>query len=240
MTVLVLCPTRGRPERAADLFESFRATAELPSTQLVLVVDKDDPEVGRYLEIGEHTVQRYGWSPDAPWAVGLEAHETGDLVKATNSGARRFWDRDLILGCVNDDMLFRTPGWDRRMTEVLHVPGIAYGDDLFQHEQLVTSPFMSSIIPRALGWYALPSCEHLFIDNVWRDLGEALGVLHYLPDVVIEHIHPLAGKAEWDEGYEKANNQRVTDHDREAYHAWRRELFAADTAAVVEALTWAA
>jgi hypothetical protein len=85
--------------------------------------------------------------------------------------------------------------------------GLAYGNDLFQGEQLVTSPFIRADIPRRLGWYGLPAVEHLFVDNAWGDIGRGLGVLRYMPEMVIEHLHPLAGKAEWDEGYERANNE---------------------------------
>ncbi|HET8784075.1 MAG TPA: hypothetical protein VFM38_00450 [Candidatus Limnocylindrales bacterium] len=222
MSIVVLVPSRGRPDRAAEAFASFRATARLSTTRWVLGIDWDDPERTRYIEaFAQRSDRRFGWDPDEPFVVVLQAWETGDLARATNGLWRRFGDSADILGSVNDDMLFRTEGWDERVTAALARPGIAFGDDGFQHDALVTSPFITAGIPQALGWYALPTCEHLFIDNAWGDIGRGIGRLEYLSDVLIEHIHPLAGKADWDEGYERANDRRTTDHDRIAYERWR-------------------
>jgi len=44
-------------------------------------------------------------------------------------------------------------------------------------------------------------------------LGEDLGNLAYLPQVIIEHCHPIAGKAEWDEGYRTVNDREVYSFD---------------------------
>jgi hypothetical protein len=56
--------------------------------------------------------------------------------------------------------------------------------------------------------------KHLYLDNFWKALGEDLGNLAYLPQVIIEHLHPVAGKAEWDEGYRAVNAQEVYSFDR--------------------------
>jgi hypothetical protein len=225
------------------MWTTMRATAELSDTQLLLAVDADDPSVGDYLGIPDTaTPARYGHDIDRPWVKVLQPDETGNMTRAMNSATAPFMDRDLIIGMVNDDHRFRTPGWDNRVTEALRTPGIAYGDDLFQGEALVCGGvFISAPIVRALGWYCLPTLEHQFVDNVWGDLGRALGVLRYLPEVVIEHLHPFAGKGDWDAQYEVGNAQSVIDHDRIAYEAWRDGGgLAADVAGVRSALAVAA
>jgi hypothetical protein len=35
----------------------------------------------------------------------------------------------------------------------------------------------------------------------------------YLPDVIIEHLHPAAGKAEMDEGYARVNQPKWYEED---------------------------
>lgn len=210
---------------------SLLQTAERPDTRLVLVVDHDDPSLADYLAIPAGRVRRFGWSPDELWVVVLPEGETGNLVKATNSAARRFWDQTDILGHVGDDHRFRTPGWDRMVQDALVTPGIAYGDDLFQGEKLVSGGcFISTSIVRALGWYALPTCRHLFIDNAWGDLGRGLGALRWLPEMVIEHVHPAAGKGEWDDMYRAYNSGEMFAHDRAAYETWVRDSMASDLA----------
>lgn len=228
--VVAVIPSRGRPERARRALRALRDRAALVSTELVLVVDADDPELENYRAI------RF---PDVPFRpqprlVILEGPETGNLVRATNTVSLRIAreNPDAIIGNLGDDHVARTDGWDRRIAEELERPGIAYGDDAFQGEKLPTAPFISARIVLALGWYALPSCRHLFVDNAWRDLGEMSGTLRYLPDVVIEHRHPLAGKAKWDPGYEKANGPETVEHDKTAYYQWRAALMGRDVETV--------
>jgi hypothetical protein len=231
VSIVVVIPSRGRPERARLAVQAIRDTAALVTTEVNLVVDGDDPELEAYRALR--------WGPPHRAATFLmvirDPDATGNLVKATNTASLRIAQDDptAIIGNVGDDQIARTPGWDRAVTAALWTPGIAYGDDGFQHEALPCGgTFMSAAIVNALGWYALPTCEHLFIDNAWADLGRELGRLTYLPDVVFEHLHPFAGKSDWDEGYERANNQAVIDRDRTAYEAWRGADCRADAARV--------
>jgi hypothetical protein len=222
--VLVLAPTRGRPERAAEMVASFRDTVRLLSTNIILVVDRNDPRCSDYLSIpGRFDRAAAGiplWPPDRPGVLLLDDDETGNLVKATNSAARRVWHEDLILGHVGDDHLFRTPGWDIAIRDALIEPGVAYGNDGTHGDAIPTGCFISASVARSLGWLALPTANHLYIDNAWKTLGERLGALHYLPKVLIEHMHPAVGKAQWDTGYELNNSHAMYAHDRAAYQAW--------------------
>ena len=61
-----------------------------------------------------------------------------------------------------------------------------------------------------------PDMVHLYLDDFWLRLGRDLNAIKYLPEVILEHLHPIAGKAEWDEGYRAVNAQDVYDADREA------------------------
>lgn len=235
--VVVVIPSRGRPGASYEAIEAIRATASLVSTRVVLAVDKSDPELETYRLLRWSGMYR----PEVT-LVELDDDETGDLVKATNTVSMRIAraDRRAIIGNLGDDHRTRTPGWDRAIVDALEEPGIAYGDDLLQGEQLPTAPFISAAIPLALGWYALPACGHLFIDNAWRDLGAQTGRLRYLPGVVIEHVHPLAGKGAWDAGYERANSEATVERDKAAYQSWRDHRMASDVDQVRRSLEAAA
>jgi hypothetical protein len=184
----------------------------------VLAVDRSDPELETYR--GLRWPGRYAAEVAL---VELDDDETGDLVRATNTMSLRIaTDPDAIIGNLGDDQMARTPGWDRMVVEAMTEPGFVYGNDLFQGERLPCGGiFIHAAIVNALGWYALPACEHLFIDNAWALLGRNLGRLTYLPDMVFEHLHPLAGKGDWDDGYERANNAAAVDRDRIAFESWR-------------------
>lgn len=225
MSVVVVVPSRGRPERATSAIEAIRQTAVLVDTSVVLVVDANDPTWDDYAKIMGQRRVIFGPSVSM---VTLRGDETGNLVRATNTVSLRVAREDpsAIIGNLGDDHVCRTIGWDRAISQALTEPGIAYGDDLLQGEMLPTAPFISASIVNALGWYFLPSLTHMFVDDAVKAIGTKLGCLRYLPDVVIEHLHPGAGKAEQDDGYRRADSS--TEQDRRAYFKWRNTTFYAD------------
>lgn len=220
-SVVVVVPSRGRPEQARLTIQAIRDTAVRISTLTVLAVDSDDPTLPEYRNMIDAFPVTFGPFRPTPIMLVLDPDETGDLVKATNTVSLMIAKSDpyAIIGNLGDDHRPRTEGWDRMVVETLtDKPGIVYGDDLLQGEKLPTAPFISASIVNALGWYALPTCRHMFIDDAWKYIGDNSGAIHYLKDMVIEHVHPGAGKAEMDEGYERADAS--TQADREAFYDW--------------------
>lgn len=235
MTLVVVIPSRGRPERAASAIEAIHQTAVLVDTSVVLAVDADDPYWDAYAAmVGQRRI-RFG---PALTMVTLRGDETGNLVRATNTVSMRIAREDptAVIGNLGDDHLCRTPGWDRAVAEALTEPGIAYGDDLLQGEELPTAPFISATIVLALGYYFLPDLEHMFVDNAVRDIGVQTGTLHYLPGVIVEHVHPFVGKAEWDDGYRRVNAETPVRLDRLRYESWREHAMPTDIGRVRNAL----
>jgi hypothetical protein len=145
-----------------------------------------------------------------PWVLAPEGLRRG-MTDPLNEAVRLFWDDYDVIGFVGDDHRFRTPSW-------------------------ATHVFVSTPIIKALGWLALPDCCHLYLDNAWMYLGGHLDRLHYMDDVIVEHEHPLAGKASWDEGYNRVNAQSLYDSDGAAYARWEQERAPADLERVRAAL----
>lgn len=227
MDIVVLCPTRGQPGAAAGMLSSFRETTHLLSTQIILVVDRDDARVEEYLALPAQFAAAASWSPlrppNLPRVMLLTPEEGGCLANAFNSAAVRIWDDDCIIGMIGNDHRFNTAGWDRRVIEALARPGVAYGDDGCFGERLATAGFVSSVIPRTLGWLALPTSRHYGIDDAWTDLGRGIASLHYLPDVKITHESVKSKRArhrvDKDASYWEAQAHRQEDGD--AYRSWR-------------------
>ena len=67
---------------------------------------------------------------------------------------------------------------------------------------------------------APPAMKHLYLDNFWKDIGNELGSLVYRDDVIIEHMHPFAGKSESDEGYVEVNSSELYKHDQKAFQIY--------------------
>jgi hypothetical protein len=208
--LLVLCPTRGRPEAAREAYRAFEDTKWLDGTHMLFPVDSDDPRLADYF------AERYPV---------LRQEQPGNMVKALNAAA--LWAIEELhpkyIGFVGDDHRFRTPGWDEHFTRLLDERGggFVYGNDLFWPKgEIPTQIFMSASIVKAIGWMGLPSCRHLYIDNAWRILGEGTQSLFYMPDIVVEHMHPAGGKAEWDEGHRRVNTPEMYGHDEAAFNTW--------------------
>jgi hypothetical protein len=218
VSLLVICPTRGRPvEQLLECYQSFKDTAILPTTGFTFALDPGTPEFPEKI----------------PQTVLTEP--TGNMRAATNQAAKLYQDTFDILGFIGDDHRFRTYGWDVRIEEALKDGGMAYGDDGVQGEALPTQWFVTSDIVRVLGWLALPVCNHFYLDNAWIDLANAAKCRHYLPDVVIEHMHFSYGKSEIDDSYRYA--MMVGSGDAYAYQQWRNSPdFTWDTLKVMETI----
>jgi hypothetical protein len=223
VSITVLVPTRERPHQAFLTYESFKNTVAEPDTEIVFGLDFADPSFRQYHDILP------GWT----LYESFPAH-SGSFQKVLNGMAKILPSE--IYGSIGDDHRFKTKGWDTRVKKALQKPGIAYANDLYQRDVLPTAAFMSTEISNALGWFALPVCDHLYIDNAWKDIGLGIDSLHYLPDVIIEHLHYTNGKSIMDEGYKRTNAASQFSKDGAAYLNWRANHMLQDIARVRRAL----
>lgn len=227
--LVVIVPSRGRPQSAYWLAEAFRDTCET-DVRPVFAVDSDDPTAPEYQE-----VVRLGLG-----SVVIGDHES--MVDALNRRATGFASLEgelatKAIAFMGDDHRPRTTGWDAAYLDALEKqPGLVYGNDLIQGANLPTQVAMSTEVVRALGCMAPPTLTHLYVDNYWLALGKAVGCITYLPDVVIEHLHPVAGKADWDDGYKRVNDPAMYGKDAAAFAEHWQAHGPRDVAAVRKAV----
>lgn len=208
--LLVITPSRGRPERLAELIEAIRATRS-GSTQIAVGLDGDDPRLREYFTGPQGS--------DVEYVVGDRKSLTG----WTNAIAlERLSHGFTHYASLGDDHLPRTPGWDNTLMRAADRtgPGISYGDDLAMHENLATAPVINVKIVRALGWMCHPKMSHYCVDNVWTDLGRHAGCLAYCPDVIVEHLHHTTGKAPMDTTYAETGMFYPGNPDHRQYMEW--------------------
>lgn len=218
--LVVIVPSRQRPHTVAELAEAFAVTCDT-DTRLIVAVDADDPTVGDYRRAADELTTRAG-------LVGVLIQPTSSMVEALNAAASVVVHSAVpaprALAFMGDDHRPRTAGWDvAYLTALGALPGIVYGNDRLQGARLPTQFALSADVVRRLGHMAPPALTHLYVDNYWRDIGRAAGCITYLPDVVVEHVHPLAGTAEWDEGYQRVNDRAMYRRDEAAYRAYMAE-----------------
>lgn len=231
--MLIIVPTRGRPQAVQKVVDAWDATGAFDDgAALSFAIDHDDPEYQAYWDA-------LGMRPDGPSNDSIRVHSIPawePMVAKLNCAARLYADffSYFALGFAGDDHLPRTRGWARRYIEALQEfgTGIVYCDDGFQRRNLPTQWAMTADIVRALGAMVPGKVEHLYCDNIVRDLGAAAGCLRYLPDVLIEHMHPAAGKALMDDGYSRVNAKPQYARDHGAYQEWQLLHKRADVAKV--------
>lgn len=217
MSILMIIPTRNRPNNIRELVSSWLDTSNSGESELLIAVDDDDLKLSEY--------QSLVLPEDVHLIVGPRLRLGGTLNRLAIMNAP-FYDS---LGFMGDDHRFRTPGWDIKFNIALYMLGkygIVYGNDLLQGEALPTAVVLSSDIVKVLGYMAPPGLIHFYLDNFWKDLGNFIGTIKYFPDVIIEHMHPGAGKAPSDTGYQEVNTFDEADHAR--YDEYLATQFAED------------
>lgn len=211
MTIAILTPSRGRPDRFAELIHAIYQTADTDIAVYLATDDDDQP----YPHIDGVTSLRGPRRRLAEW--------TNELAKAALA------DGHDTIGFLGDDHRPRTPGWDTRIQEAFERmgSGLAYGRDGLQDERLPTAPFWTADVIRALGWFYPPILKHLYADDYWKLLADDLGRRAYLPDVYIEHMHPsaldAAGQPKAQADSLNLENDQFYDRDRAAFQRFARD-----------------
>jgi hypothetical protein len=226
----VITPSRGRPEQLRDLVKSIYATAG-GSVVVWVGLDTDDPTA-----VAGTGYFDPRFSHHHPFRCRIEDRRS--LSAWTNllaAEALAEAEPPRYLASLGDDHRPRTRDWDLRLIDAIEStggPGIAYGNDLYQGERLPTAWIVSAEIVRTVGWMMPPGCAHLYVDNAVLELGLAAGCITYRPDVVIEHLHPNAGKAAMDDSYRATNAAGRYRADRMAFEQWCAERLADDVVKV--------
>lgn len=195
-----------RPRQAIEALASFEETRTDKRSRMVFVVDSDDPTLNEYPS--DYT---YVAPPLGCMGAAMAYSLPGVIGDAT------------VVGMIGDDNRFRTRGWDGAFSKWLAArPGIVYGDDLYQSERKPTSWWVSRPIVDEFGM-ALPTLRHLYMDDFWQTLGQDTRSIRYMPEVVIEHLHPDAGKAPVDEIYIRGSAPASPNAtlDRQTFERWR-------------------
>lgn len=222
--MLVIVPSRGRPDNITALIEAWKPTRKY--AELLVVVDDDDETLERYEMVME----------TAPSWARLEVTPRKRLGPTLNEYAVKNAVAYDILGFMGDDHRPRTEHWDQRFAASIAQMGgvgMAYGNDLIQGVNLPTAVWMSSCIVECLNYMVAPGMTHLYIDDMWKALGLRLQRLAYIHDVVIEHAHPIAGKAEWDDVYRECNAGTMYENDGKVFQAYLEQRLQADAEKVI-------
>lgn len=208
--ISILLPTRGRPDNVRRILDSAYRTAET-DVEFCVYLDEDDRT--------RHETQRLLSSGcQATWVEGPRVV----LSEMWN----RCWELaryDVAMHC-GDDIVFRTSGWDQRVLDEFerHPDRLVFvhGDDGFQRGNIGTHGFLHRRWIETVGYFVPPYFSSDFNDLWLSEVADALDRRVYLPNVYTEHMHPAAGKGEWD----RTHQERLKRHQRDGVENLYRTL----------------
>lgn len=192
----LFCPSRGRPQDAHALAQSFALTS-CSNSKLIFLVDSDDPTKDQYPDpqIGEPT-----------------GDPTGPLNRAALASTAD------IIGFIGDDSRLVTHGWDLLVSNALETPGFAWGRD--GHDTPWPSTcFVTSGIVKALGYFVPPTLRRGYFDVVWVSLANSTHSARILDaDFPHDNSRGDPAKPNYDPAYRVP--PEVIEADGIAYNRW--------------------
>lgn len=178
--ISICVPTRGRPDKFARMLASAKAKAT-GSFEVVAWHDDDD-----------QTRKDYPKDP-------LVRYISGPREIQSNLW-NRCWEKargDIAMLC-GDDVLFRSRGWDERVTATFD----AIPDRLAmvytrtgEPEREATLPFVSREWIDIVGYFTPPYFKSWFADRWIWEVAEQLGRDIFVRHVLIAHVRPKLGTA---------------------------------------------
>lgn len=209
--ISVVCPTRNRPDNVRKLVASARSRADHPEQlQLVFYVDDDDQTFP--LTAGEDIsiVRGPRFTLSLMYNVCLPAVR-GDIIMY-----------------AGDDLEFISQGWDTAVRKCFDsFPDrliLVHGDDMGQDPRKVaTHGFLHRRWVETVGYLVPPFFPAGWADSWLTEVADRVGRRWFLPDLLIEHQHPLWGKGSLDQTHEERLERLRSDHGGSRFSRLRRE-----------------
>lgn len=180
LTLSVLLPTRNRPDLLQQAINSFYLTRVRSETELVLRIDDDDIVTREYLStiVNECDIKVISGSRYNGYSSSPQFYN--ELIAASNGA---------LLMPANDDMIFRTSGWDLMIIEAFKLWPDLIGS-VSPHAMLnpEANPWgtVSRKWTKCIGGFG-PQ-ELMWTDAFVRDVSRSLGRFQFLENVLIEHV----------------------------------------------------
>lgn len=203
--ISLLCPTRGRPDRICVMIESvIKTTEKLENVEILFYIDSDDDKKDDYIVSINNLLNKY----NNPFKRVLpHIGEPMSVSKSWNIIAEKCEGDILVM--ANDDEVWITKGWDRRLNEEAD----KFPDDIYciyfddGVNKGCSFPMVSRKWYETLGYFT-PGIFKFLANDTWiQHIAQYIERLHYVPDVLVEHRHYLYNKSEMDETYKRNKDE---------------------------------
>ena len=217
--ISIVLPTRNRIQGLQQFFTSLvNTTAYFKKLDICLVIDDDDPDTKNYLDNHSFNLNiKYTIIPHGKHILG-EWWDIGYHKLATGS---------IIMLCA-DDFRFKTNHWDQLVYDEFAKYDdkilLVYGDDLFVSKrlQIATYSFVHRTWIENSPFWLPPYFTTDYVDTWISDVADSLKRRVFLPNLVIEHMHFLAGKVTPDkqanlDAYKRIMHEKNTEENKKIY-----------------------
>jgi hypothetical protein len=193
--ISILAPTRKRPQNIKRLVDSIVNTVNvIENIELLVYIDDDDAESIPALS-------------EAAERVSVNAVQGNKLIGSQMyNELGKIAQGDIIMFAA-DDIVFGTLAWD--VTVETNFAGLedkillVYGNDGFQNGRIATHGFIHRHWVDIVGYVLPPKLASAYTDEWVTDLAKRVNRCQYEEKIIVEHMHPAAGKASTDETYQK-------------------------------------
>lgn len=212
--ISLLCPTRERIEKCHTMIQSIVDTATNPERlDLVFYVDDDDPVREEYRQL----FRSFGTTK-----IGRVVGMVGEPISVSKSWNKiAALSRGDVMMMSNDDLEYKTRGWDTRIDEEV----LNYPDDIYVmwfndgHNKACTFPFVSRKWYETLGYFTPGIFEFLANDTWIQRIGAEVGRTKCINDVLVEHHHVGYGKGEKDNTYRRNYESDKIQKDKALFYS---------------------
>lgn len=220
MTTVILIPVLGRPHRIAPLLASIAAATPEPHRVLFLC-SPADYDVHAAIDAGGAERLTVGWEPNR-----------GDYARKINAGYQATDEPFMFLGA--DDLEFHS-GWLAAAVRCVRArTGVVGTQDLSNSRVLRREHSTHSLVVRSYidqygtidepGKVLHEGYWHEFVDDELVETAKFRDAWTFAPKSIVEHLHPMAGKAPTDPLYDQ---QKLRMHRSRPLLIQRRRLWEA-------------
>lgn len=213
----VLCPSRERPKLLKRMLDSYHKNSV--QSDIYFAFELNDTDLHENVKvIGNKYKNKYWLLSDIGFARKV------NILCDEYPGYAAY----MIL---NDDQVIQTKGWDKILLNRLnklkkesgHGLHILHWRDGINDNKLCQS-FVTKEMKELLGsYYPRRYMKHLYTDNMYYFIGTQCGLLNYVPEVYIEHLHVCKDRTLIDNNYLKTQNKQAYERDSQLYVKWLRE-----------------
>ena len=177
--ISILTPTRQRPHRLSEFIMSvYQHTEEKDRVEMLMYVDADDPTKDQYMDFFVHCQTEF--------QDFLRIHFIFGAPKSVSKSWNELYIRSVgdIIIMGNDDMIYRTPSWDR----MVELESNKFEDDIYcmwmddraNQENHCAFPIVSQKWCETLGYFT-PGVFHFGYNDTWViDLAKRIDRCRYL------------------------------------------------------------